>query len=374
MARQDPSGQLSNIRDSLRFAFAVPADDEDLRRLLRETPMRGSIEVGFTHEPDYFLGTGIAGAEDRTLLARENGRLVAAGRCITRNGWLNGDIRRIAYLGELRLAASAQGRWDIFRGGYTYFAAEYARNPADYCFTSIIVDNIKARRLLERGARNLPHYELIGEYVTLLIPTRGARPNSQYAVSTGADLPLEHLADFLNDSARLHHLATHWTPDILLGLAAHGLRLEDFVVLRQDTELVACAGVWNQDTFRQTQIHGYHPLLAATRPFYNLLAPLLRQPQLPRPGAFLKHALLTPFACRAGHADAVPALLQTARRAASLRGLNTVALGGVPGVPHFGRLRGRRYLSRLYRVDWPGLPLNATSLDARPCLPDIGLL
>jgi len=39
----------------------------------------------------------------------------------------------------------AKTEWDILRGGYAFFAAEYARDPADFCFTSIIADNTRAR-------------------------------------------------------------------------------------------------------------------------------------------------------------------------------------------------------------------------------------
>ena len=65
MARRNPPGQLSDAPDKVQFAFASPVDDADLRRLLRETPMRGAISVSFTHEPDYFRGTALACTKTR---------------------------------------------------------------------------------------------------------------------------------------------------------------------------------------------------------------------------------------------------------------------------------------------------------------------
>ena len=374
MARRNPPGQLSGTADKVQFAFASLADDADLRRLLRETPMRGAISVGFTHEPDYFLGTAIAGADDRTLLARESGRLVAAGRCTTRPCWLNGEVRRVAYLGELRLAHSVQGRWDIIRGGYAFFVAAYARDPADFCYTSIIADNTRARRLFERGAPGLPRYEFIGEHVSLLLPATTGPAPAGFTVTTGADLPVEALAEFLNAAARDRQLAAHWTPDRLRSLAGHGLQLADFIVLKRGTEIAACAGVWDQHAFRQILVTSYSPLLAAARPGYNLLAPLLGQPRLPPAGSFLRQAFLSPWGCRSSDAAAWSALVQVARTTAARRGLEYLALGGTTNDPGLQGLRGRRYLSRLYRVDWPGAERIACELDARPCLPDISLL
>ncbi len=357
--------------DRLRFAFATAADEAELRGLLRDNPMRGAVTVGFTHEPDYFRGMGLAGATDQTLLTRERGRLVAAGRCTTRRCWLNGEVRRVAYLGELRLDARVQGRWDILRGGYSFFAETYARNPGDYCFTSIVADNHRARRLFERGVRGLPHYHFIGGYLSRLIPTAAGPAPGDFQVATGADLPTGRLVDFLNSVAQTRHLAAYWTPEILNALATCGLQPEDIVVLRRGDEIVGCAGVWNQQSFRQIQIHGYNPLLAAVRPLHNLLAPLLGQPTLPPAGSTLNQALLTPFACSPDHATT---LLQAARHAVAGRGLDCLALGGSADDPWLRSLRGRGYASRLYRVDWPDVRPAVSVLDARPCQPEIGLL
>lgn len=361
--------------DRLRFAFATPADEAELRGLLRDNPMRGAITVGFTHEPSYFRGTGLAGAADRTLIARENGRLVAAGRCTTRPGWLNGEVRRTAYLGELRLDTSVQGRWDILRGGYRFFAAAYAQDPADFCFTSIVADNTRALRLFERCGKGLPAYRFIGGYVTQVMSAVPGPLSADYRVTTGTEVSAADLAAFLNTVGQSHQLAAWWSPEILGNLSAHGLRREDFVTLWRGNELVACAGVWNQQDFRQVRIHGYHPLLRAVRPLHNLLARLTGRLRLPPAGAVLNQALLTPFACHSAHAESARSvLLQAARRAAAHRGLDYVALGGPANDPWFRRLPGRLYESRLYRVDWPDVPPPVSALDARPCLPEIGLL
>jgi hypothetical protein len=367
---------LSRVPASPSFALASPADDADLRRLLQANPMRGAISVGFAHEPDYFRGTKIAGATDRILLARENGRLVAAGRCTTRPAWLNGEVRRVAYLGELRLDASAQGRWDILRGGYAFFAAEYARDPADFCFTSIVADNARARRLFERGARGLPRYEFIGEYLTLLRPARRRPAQLPHGIEavTGAEVPLVELAEFLNAAAQSQNLAAHWAAEKITDLARHGLRPVDIVVLRQGARIVACAGVWDQQSFRQIQIHGYRPLLAAVRPWHNLLAPVLGTVRLPPAGGFLRQGWLTPCACAADRPELLGPLLQRAGDTAARRGLACTALGLPAGDARIPGLPGRRYPSRLYRVVWPGVSEPICALDARPCLPDIGLL
>ena len=378
MARRNHPRELNAAANNLAFCFAGPADDTDLRRLLRENPIRGAISVAFTREPDYFSGTALAGGSDRTLLARENGRLVATGHVVTRPCWLNGEVRPCAYLGELRLDASGQGRWDIIRRGYARFAEDYAGQPADFCFTSIITDNHRASRLLERGVRGLPRYEFIGNFVTLLLPTGERRAACDYEAVTGADVPLNDLACFLNESASTRQLATHWTTDLLTSLSRHGLGLEDFVVLRRGGKILGCAGIWDQRSFRQVRVHRYAPWLAACRPFVNLFAPLLGQPRLPAPGEILDQAFLWPLALAPEGIAALPSLLALARHAAARRGLACLALGYAESdtmlAPILRQIRGRRYASRLYQVKWTGIEAAVSKLDARPCFPDIALL
>lgn len=369
---------MSATANNLVFSFAGPADDVDLRRLLRENPMRGAISVAFTREPDYFSGTTLVGGNDRTLLARENGRLVATGHVVTRPCWLNGEVRPCAYLGELRLDASVQGRWDIIRSGYARFAEDYAGQPADFCFTSIIADNHRARRLLEHGVRGLPRYEFIDNFVTLLLPTGERCAACDHDAVTGADVPLNDLVNFLNVPARTRQLAVHWTPDLLTSLSRHGLASKDFIVLRHGGKIIGCAGIWDQRAFRQVHIHRYAPWLAACRPFVNLFAPLFGQPRLPASGAPLDQAFLSPLALAPEGIAALPTLLDLARHAAATRGLACLALGYAESdtmlAPILRKIRGRRYASRLYQVQWPGLNAAVSRLDARPCLPDIALL
>ncbi len=187
----------------VRFALVTPADDAAIRRLLRDSPMRGAVSVAFEREPDYFAGEGLASATDKTLLAFLGERLVSMGRCSTRAAFLNGEPRRVGYLAELRLDATVGGRFDILRQGYRVLRELEAAAPADFYFTSIASDNDRARQLLERGLPGLPRYDFLAEFVTLLIPV--AKSDRESRVSLEPATPGE-LADFFNAAARHYQL------------------------------------------------------------------------------------------------------------------------------------------------------------------------
>ena len=155
---------------AIQFALAAKGDDPAIRRLLRDNPMRGEISISFEREPNIFHGTQIAGAEDQTILAFEKDRLVCIGRCSFRDRYINGGARRVGYLSDLRLARTAQGRFDILRRGYRFFHELQDDYPADFYFTSVSADNLRSIRFLERGLPGMPLYERLADFVTLLIP------------------------------------------------------------------------------------------------------------------------------------------------------------------------------------------------------------
>ena len=68
MARPLADGELTAVAPATHatgVALATPADEADVRALLRNTVMPGAVRVAFTREPDYFAGEGLAGAVDR---------------------------------------------------------------------------------------------------------------------------------------------------------------------------------------------------------------------------------------------------------------------------------------------------------------------
>jgi hypothetical protein len=376
MAGTLADGQLSAPADRhrTRYGLATVADDAAIRRLLRETPTRGAISLSFEREPNYFRGAHLAGAEDRTLLAYERERLVCMGRCTTRDCWLNGEIRRVAYLGELRLHASAQGRFDILRRGYEFFHTLRRNDPVDFTFTSIAADNLRARALFERGLPRLPRYTFLTEFVTLLIPT--ARLARKSIVPLGSATPAE-LVMFLNAEASRHHLGTAWSNERLAALANHDLPLENIGVYREGGRIVAAAALWDQRSFRQTVIRDYVPSLAFVRPLVNFAGRLAGWPQLPAPGTVLAHAFLSPLAVAKDRESLLPDVVAAFCQRAAKRGLEFVTLGFSIGDPRLApvrdRFRCRAYVSRLYRVAWPDEPATVM-LDHRPFLPEVAWL
>jgi len=361
-----------------RYACATEADEAAIRRLLRENPMPGAISLTFEREPHYFRGANVAGAEDCSIVARSEGRLVCMGRCTRRSCWVDGRATRVAYLAELRLDAAVRGQFAIVRDGYRYFHDMEPDGADELCFTSIGSDNMRARRLLEHGARGMPAYTYLSELDTLLIavPRFPRRPKLRVEAATVDRIP--DMLRMLNGHACGHQLATVWTAQGLQDLERHGLPLSRFFLILEGDELLACGALWDQRGFRQTVIQRYSPLLSPARPWVNLVGSFTKTPRMPRPGRPLAHAFLSPLAFAQDVGKMLPAVVESFFPLAAEFGLEflTIALPAndyrIPVLQQ--RTSTRKWRTRLYRVDWPDRPRFEITSSGMPFFPDVALL
>ena len=354
--------------------------------------MRGAISVSFEREPDYFRGTQIAGADDQTILAFAQGRLVCIGRCSVRKRYINGAIHRVGYLSDLRLDSAVQGRFDILRRGYQFFHELKDEHPADFYFTSITTDNLRSIQFLERGLPGMPLYERLADFVTLLIPvprqTRKLKELNKRAsfrlksanieLATGSDYDPGALADFLNSHASRFNLAAAWTGEKISSLRQHNLELSHYVVLRRDGKMIGCAALWDQRPFRQIVIRGYNRRISFFRPLLNLSGKFLGSTRLPSVGSTLAHGFLSPLAVALDDDRGLLSMIEASLLAAANRGMEYVTLGFAAGDPRLvvvrRHFRCREYRNRLFSVRWKNDEFAGIKLDNNLVFPEAALL
>lgn len=339
---------------SVTFGIADEKDDAGVRALLRNNPMGGRISISLEREPSYFDN---AVFPEETIVARENGRLVCAGSCTIQRRFVNGSPRAVGYLGGLRLDRSHQGRFDILRRGYEFFRELQAESPADFYFTSIASDNRQARALLERGLKGMPRYELVGELVTLLFPTR------PFPASINKAPAVDEVVSMMNRSGSLRQLSP-W------------LSVEKFNTLGISEVIMnaqGCGVLWDQRSYKQAVVRDYAPTLKWTRPIINSISRFAGAPLLPAIGQPLSIAFGA-FLHGEDKASLIKSLLGAARRA----GISLLAVGFDANDPDLhkiqSRLKGRDYRSRIYVVRWPGAGGGADDLDGRLLGPEVALL
>jgi len=114
-------------------------------------------------EPGFFAAAAIEGTEHQTLIGLRGQRVVCMGTISARQRFINGQPTRVGYLSGLRTDASLRGHASmILRRGYELFHRLHQNGGPAIYLTSIIADNVPARRLLERGLPGMPTYRFSG--------------------------------------------------------------------------------------------------------------------------------------------------------------------------------------------------------------------
>ncbi len=159
--------------------LAGAADEPELRRLLRDNPMDGEIRVTFEREPDAALAAAVAGEPHATIVARRrDGSLCGMGSRAVADAFVDGRPCRLGYLSQLRLDRGERRRAGLLRllaGGYEQLRERREAGEAPFDITTIVADNLAARRLLTAGLPGLPAYVELEPFVTLVLPAAGRR-------------------------------------------------------------------------------------------------------------------------------------------------------------------------------------------------------
>lgn len=342
---------------------AEPTDDAELRRLMRETAMEGSVRLAFAREPSFFHAAGVEG-ETETIVAREpSGRVVALFSRSVRACWVAGEPRKLAYLSALRIAPEYRFRRSLLRAGFGWVRrlqeADSAQGALPYAITTIVSDNAPAKRLLEAGLPGLPRYQPLTEMVTLAAPTWRVRyrpvPGLEVRQATEADQG--EIVAALGRWGRRHAFCPVWSEATLSHPErCRDLALTDFVLACRKGRVVGCVALWDQQSFKQSLVHGYQGALGWVRRGVNVAAPVLGLPRLPEPGEPLRHAYLSHLAVDGDDADAARAVVGFAHDLARPRAygyLTTMLASGHPLLPALQRLlRPLEYRSTLYLASW----------------------
>jgi hypothetical protein len=276
----------------LTYALACSQDDAELRRLLADTPMDGRIRLAFEREPSYFHAVRVQGGFAQVVVARdaETGALVGTGSRVVRPGFVNGEVRPVGYLGDLRLRPPYRRRWAVARG-YRLFRDLHADGRADLYYTVIAAENRVALATIAAGRAGLPPYRDLGLVHAPAINLGRRLPPVPVdaAIVRGEPGLLPEIVGCLTRNGQRKQFAPCYAVEDFR--AADGrlrdFRVDDFYVAVRGSRVVGTLARWDQRAFKQTRVAGYAGPLRLLRPLVNLGAPVLGLPRFPPPGGRL---------------------------------------------------------------------------------------
>ncbi len=348
------------VTHRVRGERAKPSDDMEMRKVLHEMPMPGSVQIAYLREPSFFGALQVEGTYNEVLIGRddETERIVGLGSRSIKTAFINGRRSPLGYLSSLRLAEEYRGGMNLARG-YRILREWHQDGRTKLYITTIMEGNTVAHEILTSHRAGLPTYHDFGRFCCMAI---SMQQKLKSASSKAIDIRLATREDihaiigfWQQEGAKKQFFPEYSATDLLSseGLL-RGLELEDVFLAFSGEELVGTVAAWDQKSFRQSIVRGYGRRLKFLRLPYNATAWLLGYPILPRPGSNLDYFNLSLVCIREDDPHVFESLLaQMIKRYQSHYSLLMAGLHERdPLLPVLRKYRHFPYESRLYVVCW----------------------
>jgi GNAT superfamily N-acetyltransferase len=327
-------------RSSPGIRVATPADNAALLDLTRACPMRAHISLCMERDPDFFALMRARG-EGRTLVAEQEGRVVACGSVCRWPAYVLGVPGEMGYVGDLKVAPHYR-RTGLARRIIDEIArGELGREPAAYVGTAA-AGNAATEAMLQRfGAGSAVHR--IGTFTSYqLLPLRRLGIASHLDVGRAQPDDEEELVAFLDAYHRRLSFAPVFRDGGLRRLLGRspGMALDSYRVARRQGRIVAAVAVWDGAGLKHTRVHGMTRRLRWTSRLIRSLGTVLPLPPFPAEGELLRFVYLRHPAFAYGALDALAALVRAVLDEPASRRLHFALFTCADGDPIARCLRG----------------------------------
>ncbi|MDD5008613.1 MAG: hypothetical protein PHC68_09495 [Syntrophorhabdaceae bacterium] len=340
------------------FELAGQSDNGEISDIVAGTSMEGPISVSFERRPD-FRKSVLTGYEScQVMVAREktSGRIIACGCRTIRKMYVNGCIKDVGYISNLRILEGFRGG-SVLARGYSFLNKLHSDGKAGLYLTTIIEGNDSAESILASGRRSLPVYSGLGTYRTYVIRAgrnmRVNRPGIQ--IESGDRFRPCEIVEFLNREGPRRQFYPHYTEGDFDNGVFSGMGWRDFIVAHKDGKIKGVIGAWDQKGFKRIRIKGYNRKLSMIRPIWNAFAGAASMPRLPDPGEFLGHLNIGFVAVDSDDRSILDMLIRYANDAAHGKGYTHIMVGLHDRDPMSAVVRRFRHIafnSKLYVVFW----------------------
>ncbi|HEX7641438.1 MAG TPA: hypothetical protein VF472_04410 [Burkholderiaceae bacterium] len=296
------------------FSLGTQADDAQLRQRMAVDWIEGALAISLRREPSYAQACRLQGDPAQIIVGRdaESGRILATGNRSIAKSFLDGEVRRTAFLSDLRIDSEHRNGMLLSRV-YRFLRSLHDADPLP-CHTVVYDDNATALRSLVGGRAGLPHYFERGRLLTRALHLSRRKPLLHAAgaeLRRARDGELPEIVEFLNRRNRQFR----WAPvldmaDFAAGGRCDTLAAKDFFVGVRAGRICATMAAWDQSALRQVHIERYPRSLALLRHVHNLAAPLIKRPRLPAPGGALPYVYLAFVAAEQDETPLCAALLR----------------------------------------------------------------
>ena len=352
---------MSYLNDWLELRPATTMDADQILKIYECEEFDGNISVIYTRRPNPYLSLLEEGEQVFLFVLYDHRAdiICGVGGCVIRQAYIKGKIKKTGYLNGLKLLPQYRRKVPNIANAYESIH-EKTKDLVEFYYTTILIENVKVQRMLEKKRKNMPSYTLKGIYTVYCLPAGKHIEKNNYNLECGN-------IDFLE--AFYKNNAMQWS------LFPSDFRMSSFsknsiYTLRDDSGgiLAACA-LWNQQAHKQYIITGYRGIYKYLQWF-----PLkwLGYPNLPRRGQIANCANYHMLCVKDNNADL--ALYFIRKIAEKEDSYDFLLLGLFENHflrPHLQKIKHIKYQSKFYEVNWDNSP---TIIELEKLHIDVGLL
>lgn len=274
---------------------ATVNDNQELQNIQAQCPMGANLIVSAVNAPDFFARAKVY-ERCKVYVACDNKRIIGSAATAIREAVVNGSLKNIGY--EFQYFT----RPDYRKQGVAIMLHRYIedylkKEGVALSFLVIMEGNKPSIRLFESQGFKLYHdlvMPIVFSYKTIEVSSVAQiRPINPRDLATAADL--------LNKTWKGHDFYEPHTAESLARFIERtpGFSLNDFLVLEDRTEILACLGAWDWSQVTRLTVKALSlrlRMITLITDFVNLFRPM---PRSVKPGTTLKQWCLTLIGFRA---------------------------------------------------------------------------
>lgn len=339
-------------------------NEKEILEFLKNNPSGGLIQLRLDREPSFYESMEVEGESNDVIIGKnfQNNEIIGIGSRSEKRCYINGKEGWIGYLGGLRISPRYRSSLFLWRG-YSYLNKLHRKRNTKLYLTTIMSDNLVAKKILTSNRTSLPVYHDIGEYYTYLVNPRSFsklskvyNPNIFIKKAEKEDIP--YILEFYQQNSNSRQFFPLYTQKDILSEKGilKDLRISDMLLAFENNILIGTVAIWNQNKFRRWLIDKYHPFVKIYRPLYNSYAFLRNMPTLPQEKRVLNYKILSLIKVKNDREDVWKSLLYTIWQESKNTSEQNLIMAGFhekdPLISIFQKIPNWRFSSTLYCVYW----------------------
>jgi hypothetical protein len=347
---------MQKYNDRFMIRKATTEDGPEIVTILEEEASPGNPQLVFSRRPNGYLSMKREGEHVCIWICIDtsNSEIVGFGAYSINTCFVNGVISPVAYLFGLRCRKKYRLKASrMIPLIYNQIYHELQTQKVTIVFTTILSENIATKNMFTKSHKNIPDYIFLDRYeVFVLSPKKQhfRKVPETITCTSAKNLKKETVVDFFLTEGKKRECF----PLIHEQAALPEDFFEECLVLFDKTtgNIVAAGYCWNQRSYKQLIVAGYHGILKMVQPISGVLQ-FLGFPSLPSKGQELNIATLSFYLVRDERDDYFDWFLAECMK--RNHNADQILIGAGPQFPHRKQLEKRphwNYTSDIYLVEW----------------------